>query len=38
VTDAAPDEVEIGAELELTFRKLYTVDGVHNYFWKVRPI
>lgn len=37
VTDAMPEEVEIGAELELTFRKLYTVDGVHNYFWKARP-
>lgn len=38
VTDAGPDEVDIGTELELTFRKLYTVDGVHNYFWKARPV
>lgn len=38
VTDALPEDVEIGTELELTFRKLYTVDGVHNYFWKVRPL
>jgi uncharacterized OB-fold protein len=37
VTDATPDEVDIGTPLELTFRRLYTVDGVHNYFWKARP-
>lgn len=38
VADATPDEVDIGTRLELTFRKLYTTGGVHNYFWKVRPI
>lgn len=38
VADAAPEEVEIGSRIELTFRRLYTVGGVHNYFWKVRPI
>ena len=37
VTDATPDEVDIGTPLELTFRRFYTVDGVHNYFWKARP-
>lgn len=37
VTDASPDEVEIGTRMELTFRRLYTTGGVHNYFWKVRP-
>jgi hydroxymethylglutaryl-CoA synthase len=38
VADAAPEEVEIGTRIELTFRRLYTAGGVHNYFWKVRPI
>lgn len=38
VTDATPEEVEIGTELALTFRRLYAVYGVHNYFWKVRPV
>lgn len=38
IADATPDEVEIGTEVELTFRRLYTVDGIHNYFWKVRPV
>ncbi|MBA2765252.1 MAG: hydroxymethylglutaryl-CoA synthase, partial [Thermoleophilaceae bacterium] len=36
VTDAIPEDVEIGTRLELTFRRLYTVGGVHNYFWKAR--
>src|SRR5215210_1319066 len=38
VTDAGPADIDIGTQLELTFRRLYTVDGVHNYFWKVRPV
>jgi 3-hydroxy-3-methylglutaryl CoA synthase/uncharacterized OB-fold protein len=38
VADAAPDEVDIGTRVELTFRRLYTTGGVHNYFWKVRPV
>ncbi|HEV3129765.1 MAG TPA: OB-fold domain-containing protein [Solirubrobacteraceae bacterium] len=38
VADASPDEVDIGTRLALTFRKLYTTGGVHNYFWKARPI
>ena len=21
----------------MTFRRLYTADGIHNYFWKARP-
>jgi 3-hydroxy-3-methylglutaryl CoA synthase/uncharacterized OB-fold protein len=37
MTDAAPDEVEIGTRVEMTFRRLYTTGGVHNYFWKARP-
>ena len=38
VADARPDEIEIGTRLELTFRRLYTTGGVHNYFWKARPV
>jgi hydroxymethylglutaryl-CoA synthase len=22
----------------MTFRRLFTAEGVHNYFWKARPI
>lgn len=38
LADARPDEVGIGTRVEMTFRRLYTTGGVHNYFWKARPI
>jgi 3-hydroxy-3-methylglutaryl CoA synthase/uncharacterized OB-fold protein len=37
LTDVDPDAVHIGMELEMTFRRLFTGQGVHNYFWKARP-
>ncbi len=37
LADARPEDVEVGDRVEMTFRRLYTVDGVHNYFWKARP-
>jgi hydroxymethylglutaryl-CoA synthase len=37
LTDGSPDELEIGKRVEMTFRRLYTTGGVHNYFWKARP-
>ena len=37
LTDMDPTKVAIGDELEMTFRRLYTGQGVHNYFWKARP-
>jgi 3-hydroxy-3-methylglutaryl CoA synthase/uncharacterized OB-fold protein len=36
LTDVDVDEVRIGARVALTFRKLFTADGIHNYFWKAR--
>ena len=38
LTDASPDEVEIGLRVRMTFRRMLTADGVHNYFWKATPI
>ena len=38
LTDVEPDAVGIGDRVEMTFRHLNTVDGIHNYFWKARPI
>jgi hydroxymethylglutaryl-CoA synthase len=38
LTDVDPKEVAIGNQLEMTFRRLYTAQGVHNYFWKARPM
>ncbi|HVF76464.1 MAG TPA: OB-fold domain-containing protein [Acidimicrobiales bacterium] len=39
LTDVDADTVAVGNRVELTFRRLYTtVDGVHDYFWKARPV
>jgi 3-hydroxy-3-methylglutaryl CoA synthase len=38
LTDVDPDDVTIGGRVEMTFRKLFTADGIHNYFWKARPV
>jgi hydroxymethylglutaryl-CoA synthase len=38
LTDVDPDDVAIGGRVEMTFRKLFTADGIHNYFWKARPL
>jgi 3-oxoacyl-[acyl-carrier-protein] synthase III/uncharacterized OB-fold protein len=38
LTDVDPGEVAIGGRVEMTFRKLFTADGIHNYFWKARPV
>ncbi|WP_432842341.1 zinc ribbon domain-containing protein [Dactylosporangium sp. CA-092794] len=37
LTDAAPEDIADDAEVEMTFRRTYAVDGVPNYFWKARP-
>ncbi len=37
LTDVEPSEVAIGDRVEMTFRKLFTADGIHDYFWKARP-
>ena len=38
LTDADPDTVKIGDRVSMTFRRLLTANGVHNYFWKARPL
>jgi uncharacterized OB-fold protein len=39
LTDVDPSQVRIGDRVEMTFRRLFTAgNGVHNYFWKARPI
>ena len=37
MTDCEPERIAIGDEIEMAFRRLFTADGVHNYFWKARP-
>jgi len=34
--DAA--DLAVGGRVEMTFRRLFTADGIHNYFWKARPL
>jgi hydroxymethylglutaryl-CoA synthase len=38
ITDRIPEEVKVGMPVEMTFRKLYTAEGIHNYYWKCMPI
>jgi 3-hydroxy-3-methylglutaryl CoA synthase/uncharacterized OB-fold protein len=38
LTDVDPAAVAIGNRVEMTFRRLVTAGGVHNYFWKARPV
>ena len=37
-TDRDPDQVEVEMLAEMTFRKLFFDRGIHNYYWKARPI
>ena len=38
MTDRDINEMKVGMPVELSFRKLYYVGGVHNYFWKCIPV
>ena len=37
MTDRELDEVCIGMPVEMSFRKLRVVNGIHNYYWKAVP-
>jgi hydroxymethylglutaryl-CoA synthase len=38
LTDVDASEVAVGMRVEMTFRRLFTADGIANYFWKARPV
>ena len=38
MTDVSVPDLAIGSRVEMTFRRIYTAQGVHNYFWKARPL
>jgi hydroxymethylglutaryl-CoA synthase len=38
MTDRLIEEIEIDIPLEMSFRKLYETEGMHNYFWKCTPV
>ena len=37
MTDREVSEVQIGIPVEMSFRKLRVVNGIHNYYWKALP-
>ena len=38
MTDRELDEVHVGMPVEMSFRKLRVVNGIHNYYWKSIPV
>jgi uncharacterized OB-fold protein len=38
VTDRVLEDIGIGTEVEMTFRRLFQREGVVNYFWKAMPV
>lgn len=38
MTDRDQNEVSVGMAVEMTFRKLYYVGGIYNYWWKCKPV
>jgi hydroxymethylglutaryl-CoA synthase len=38
LADVAASDVAIGMRVEMTFRRLFTADGIANYFWKARAV
>jgi 3-hydroxy-3-methylglutaryl CoA synthase len=37
MTDKDVDQVTIGMKVQVSFRKLFSAEGIHNYFWKCVP-
>jgi hydroxymethylglutaryl-CoA synthase len=38
MTDRVIEDLEVDMPLEMSFRKLYAAEGIHNYFWKCTPV
>lgn len=38
LTDCDVDKVKVGMMVEMTFRKMFFSRGIHNYFWKAKPV
>ena len=38
MTDRDTSKIEVGMKVEMTFRIQLEAAGLHNYFWRVRPI
>jgi hydroxymethylglutaryl-CoA synthase len=37
-TDCDVNKMKVGMTMEMTFRKMFTSRGIHNYFWKAKPV
>jgi uncharacterized OB-fold protein len=38
MTDRDPDNIKVGMDMEVCFRKIHDALHIHNYFWKCRPV
>ena len=38
LTDVDAAAIRVGSRGEMTFRRLFSADGIHDYFWKARPV
>jgi hydroxymethylglutaryl-CoA synthase len=38
LTDCEIDKVAVGMPVEMTFRRMFYIRGINNYFWKARPV
>jgi len=38
MVDREPEECKVGAEVEMTFRKMRYAMGTHTYYWKCKPV
>ncbi|MCX5999286.1 MAG: OB-fold domain-containing protein [Chloroflexi bacterium] len=38
MTDRDPSQLQVGMPVEMTFRRLFYDRGIHNYYWKARPV
>ena len=38
MTDRDPEQVQVGMPVEMTFRQVRNIAGVHDYWWKCQPI
>ena len=38
MTDREVGEIQIGMPVQMSFRKLRVVNGIHNYYWKAVPL
>ena len=38
MTNRELEEVKVGLEVEMAFRKIRDAGGIHDYWWKCQPV